>query len=768
MKEAVKPNSLEGFEPKEIIMGIISHIICALMGFGASRTVVLGALTPFGISFLAGSPIHFMPSVATGVFFGYLFPVTQQGGFRYIASLFAILAIKLLLGSFKKIVNNPFFLGLITLLAVFFTSAVTFDGIPTNILNRIAEAFLAAVGAYFVCRGFAAADKSSPGLTNEELACVFISLSILICGFSPLRPAGISLGNIMGVILILIAARYGGVLSGSVSGIALAFMLILTGEGSAIIIALSFGGMMAGVFSSYTKYAQIGAVMISCLVSGVINSDITGIPVIVTEAAIGSVVFLMLPKSIGRKIGGVFTAFPKVTVPTGLKKSLIMRLCVASNALKDVSSTVDRVSLELSKINSPDFSEVISGVEYDSCAGCKLRIYCWETKKNETLGAMLEMTKAVKRGVFSPDDFAPEEFKERCLKPKEISAAVYKRYSEYASRMAAESRIDEVRSVISDQFNGISAMLSDLAKDFEKDEQFDNSAALSAAAALKNIDISAEECSSRFDKFGRMTIELKVKKTPELVLNKLQMMKLVSNVVERDFDVPSVNESGGDYFITFTEHAQFCVDIGANQIAAGGSRMCGDAYTYFYDSKGHFVMVLSDGMGTGGRAAVDGAMASGLMSRLLKAGFGYDCSLKILNSSMLFKSTDESLATVDVACLDLYTGKLELLKAGAAPTLVMRSGRTGKAESSSLPAGILRNIGFDKATLKMSEGDIIILLSDGAVSEGTDWIRTELENWEGGKAQELAEKISEGAKRRRTDSHEDDITVLAAVIEKAV
>ena len=110
MKEAVKSNSLEGFEPKEIVMGIISHIICALMGFGASRTVVLGALTPFGISFLAGSPIHFMPSVATGVFFGYLFPVTQQGGFRYIASLFAILAIKLLLGSFKKIVNNPFFL----------------------------------------------------------------------------------------------------------------------------------------------------------------------------------------------------------------------------------------------------------------------------------------------------------------------------------------------------------------------------------------------------------------------------------------------------------------------------------------------------------------------------------------------------------------------------------------------------------------------------------------------------------------------------------
>ncbi len=57
-------------------------------------------------------------------------------------------------------------------------------------------------------------------------------------------------------------------------------------------------------------------------------------------------------------------------------------------------------------------------------------------------------------------------------------------------------------------------------------------------------------------------------------------------------------------------------------------------------------MLISDGMGCGGRAAVDGAMASNLMSKLLKAGFGIDCSLKIVNSAMLFKSTDESLATL--------------------------------------------------------------------------------------------------------------------------
>ena len=40
--------------------------------------------------------------------------------------------------------------------------------------------------------------------------------------------------------------------------------------------------------------------------------------------------------------------------------------------------------------------------------------------------------------------------------------------------------------------------------------------------------------------------------------------------------------------------------------------------------------------------------------------------------------------------VDLYTGKTEFLKAGAAPSFVLRSGTVGKVESMSMPAGILR------------------------------------------------------------------------------
>jgi stage II sporulation protein E len=179
-------------------------------------------------------------------------------------------------------------------------------------------------------------------------------------------------------------------------------------------------------------------------------------------------------------------------------------------------------------------------------------------------------------------------------------------------------------------------------------------------------------------------------------------------------------------------------------------------------------MMISDGMGTGGRAAVDGAMASGLMARLLKTGFGYNCSLKLLNSSMLFKSTDESLATMDIASIDLHTGTLELYKAGAAPTIVRRSGKTGKAESTSLPIGILRDVSFDKATVKCKIGDIVVLMSDGATTEGTDWIREEIEAWQDGTAQDLSDRLCLCARRRTTEKRKDDITVMCAILEKAL
>lgn len=768
MKEFVKISAANAERRRgEVVYAALTHIAAAFMGFAASRAVVFGNLLPFGLSVVAGAPQMYTPAVAIGVFAGYFIPAVGNGGFRYIAAMLAILAIKLLLGGYKRIVTRPLFLSFICLLANLLTSAVTLANAPFAVIDLIAETLLAAGAAFFVCRTSNSSDRFSVGLSGDELANLLIVASILLAGLSGITLYSISLGRILGIALLLTSAKYGGTLAGSVSGTVVSFCAALTGAPTVTYTLYAFGGLMAGVFSTFGRYVQICAVCAAGFLCSAADGFSTPVAPVMVEIILASVLFLSLPRGAGIHLGKLFSCCPRVATPTGVKKALTMRLNMASSALNDVSKTVEQVSGELSRINAPDFGQVLSKIEEDGCAGCTRRIHCWEHKRDDTVAAILQMTHAVKDGEFIPSATATEEFKGRCSRLPRIGEAVFRHYSDYAARMSAESRLDEVRSVVSDQFDGISDMLCDLAADFDNDERFDNSAALAAASALKNLNIRIEECCSRIDRYGRMTLELKLKKNKETVLNRLHIMKVLSLACERDFDIPNISEADGEVYITVSEHAAFSVDIGVAQSSASGAALCGDAYNYFNDGKGHFIMLLSDGMGTGGRAAVDGAMASGLMSRLLRAGFGYDCSLRILNSSMLFKSTDESLATMDIAGIDLYTGMTELYKAGAAPTLVRRSGRSGKAESTSLPVGILRDISFDRAAIKLKVGDILLLISDGAVSDGTEWIRNELEMWWDGSAEDLAERILNGAKRRLADKRQDDITVMAAIIEKS-
>ena len=138
MKEIVKISSdVKNFTVKELLIAGIGHFFVALAGFAATKAVVLDKLIPFGLSFLAGSSLTFTPTAAIGVFLGYFIPAIGNGGFRYIAALFAILAVKLMLTGYKKLVANPYFLTLISLLASFLTSAVVLKGMDTNIIIKL-------------------------------------------------------------------------------------------------------------------------------------------------------------------------------------------------------------------------------------------------------------------------------------------------------------------------------------------------------------------------------------------------------------------------------------------------------------------------------------------------------------------------------------------------------------------------------------------------------------------------------------------------------
>ncbi len=761
MKEETRGNvKILGFSFADVTLAVLKHLSVAVCAFFGSYGLVLGKVLPFGLSVIGGVNTYYSATAAVGALVGYL---VGFGNFRYVVCSLAVAAIKILLGSTFKSELKPIFSALTVALVTAATGIVTVKQEYMDIIFASAEALLAAAGAYFIASASTAFSKENRRYSSLELSSFLISLSIIFTGLFRVNIADISVGGVAACAVILFCARYGGVNLGAVCGTAFGFAAVLSGMDTSILLILAFGGLLAGVFSLLNKYAIISAFILSVFVSVALIGTVNSV-IYIVEAAIGAVIFILIPKNVGATLGAFLNPMPSI-YREGPKKAVTMRLNSAADALCDVSKTVEQIAKELSKINAPDFNMVLSGIENEACKGCALRVHCWETKKADTLSAVLEMTKAVKSKEASPELFAPEEFKGRCQRAASVGKAVTAKYSDYAARISAENRIDEVRSVVSDQFSGISEMLRDLSVSIEEEYIYDNAAALSVMGVLKSLDLKVNDVGCKIDGFGRMTVEARVK-VSETPINRMNIMSGISACLDRDFDRPCIDTVGDITVITLSERTVFSADIGVNQISATDKNMCGDSYNYFYDGRGRFVCVLADGMGTGGRAAVDGAMASGLISRLLKAGFGYDCSLRILNSSMLFKSTDESLSTVDIAVIDLFTGKTDMLKAGAAPSVVRRSGRTGKAESRSLPVGILREIGFDKATIKLKKGDILLMMSDGVSSDNYDWICEELAAWGDGTAQELSEHISTQAKRRRQGLHDDDITVLAVIMDK--
>ena len=767
MKEVIRERlTLKKISAKDIAKEVGKQALAALCGFLMSRGTVFGGILPFGLSFAAAVPADYLALSALGCFFGYLYPAADVSPFRYLAALFAIVAIKSLLTAMTKYAARPWVSSLTVGMVTCATGLVSTVGDTKGSLLAVTEAVLALSGAYFISKTFRAYPAMLTGVRGEEMACLLITVNTLLIGAMSFTPGGISVGKILSVAFILLASRFGHISAGAVSGIAAGFAVALSGGGYSSALALILAGLVSGIFATLGKYVQIGVFIISVLLGSAVGQNLTEAVELLIESLFGSAIFLMIPKSAATKAGKIFSPPVRTVTENGMKKAVTMRLNFAAGALSDVSHTVDTVAKELSRINSPDFDGVLRGIEKEACAGCSLCIHCWEAKKADTVSAVLEMIKSVREGNPSAEEGATEEFRSRCLRPVKMGQAVYRHYSDYASRMAAESRIADVRNVVSEQFSGISNMLYDLSAELNRDEAFDDKTAAKISQALKNIDIQVDECGCRIDKYGRMTVEVIAHSIKGTKYNRMKLLRQAEVCCDRDFEPPVITENGGRVYITLTEKAELRLDTGICQLACSPSGISGDAYNTFCDGKGRAFMILSDGMGCGGRAAVDGAMASGLMARLLKAGFGYDCSLSILNSAMLFKSTDESLATVDIACIDLFSGRTDMLKAGAAPTIIRRGGKCGVAQSTSLPAGILREVGFDKATVKLKNGDIIVMMSDGVTSEGTDWICAELEGWKDKNASQLAEHLAHCAKRRRSDAHQDDITVLAAIVER--
>ena len=203
------------------------------------------------------------------------------------------------------------------------------------------------------------------------------------------------------------------------------------------------------------------------------------------------------------------------------------------------------------------------------------------------------------------------------------------------------------------------------------------------------------------------------------------------------------------------------MEAAASRSTANKDKYCGDSFESFYDGKGNFNVVLSDGMGTGMRAAVDSSLASSMTAKLLRSGFSHSAAFRLVNSALLLKSTEESLATLDVLSIDLYSGNATLCKAGAVATLVRKNESVTAVNRASMPLGILDEADFVSTQFKLRKGDTVVMASDGAFEYSLDTAKKLLSSEKAASVDSLAEKIAEASKHERNKKPKDDVTVIA-------
>lgn len=739
------------------------YLLCGLL---VSRGTLLGTLAPFGASYAAAVPKKYLFSSLVGTAFGYIL-LKPTDSFRYIAVIVAIGALRWLMGDIEKVSKSRLFAPLAAFLPTLATGiALLFAS--TSTLSSFADCFIEAVlsgaAAYFISVSVQLADEKRgiSAYTRQETASLVMTGCVLILAFGSLTFENISLGRIIAITAVLLCARYGGVNGGAVCGIATGAVFSIASRVQGFVCGgFAFGGLIAGMFAPVGKLGCAIAFLISNGIMSLTFGQNTQLAAVLIESLIGSVVFMVLPKEVGNIISPVFSNEKNSSLGETLRKNIVMRLDFASKAIYNVRNDVNSVSDKLKDLYSPSFSVVCENVEKEVCNNCGLKTYCYEHRQGVTRDDFFRLEELLEaQGRISESD-VEDAFVKNCCKKGEIVRSMNLNYREYLSAIEAQRRVSDVRGVVAGQFSGVSDILSDLSDEFKNTMRCDLDSSERIISALSALGAIPVECICLVSDGGRMSVELELSSKGDSKLSKGTIMREVSKCCGRRFDLPTVTCEGDRIRAALCEMPVYDVEIGSDQHIANNGRLCGDCLDYFNDGFGKTYALVCDGMGTGGRAAVDGNMAVSVMGRLLRSGLSADSSLQIVNSALMVKSEDESLSTLDLTGVDLYTGKVTLKKAGAPATFVRKNGRVMVREMPSLPVGILNGVKFSSDTVNLSSGDMVVMVSDGVITGDEKWLEKLIRSWNEGSTQELARAVVDEAIKRRGDSPDDDITALA-------
>lgn len=739
----------------KIVISFAGGILCAVPCF-------MGNFSPFAAALPAALSPAFSIPCAVGAILGIFVFQSGISAFRYFATVLtstAILHISLYYLSIEKEkLLRPLCPGICSLIVNFaflFSQKFSAD----SVFSAVAETAITTVSVpvFSVGIGLLFRNKSTDFDPSEkELLFAIITLSALTGG---LRGVGI-IGEFAAIFIfvcgILFFTFKKSFFGGAVTGVCGAFALALGGEADFMCACFAFCGILCPMLYSVHRY-KTSLLLTGICFFGCVFGEYTDFFPTLPAVTLGATVMAVVPENFFRN---GLSHSEQAVVDTS---AIPLRAKEISSAVENLGDCVNTVRKTLRPMVATELTTALFNAGQKVCSRCEIRDSCINSIRKNTDIHYGRIAAALNENRLDDSDF-PENFKNTCYQSEQMKNAMKQAYFVYCTNINSQNKISRLQEITGNQLKNFGSIIAPICASAINSGAISSKDSRACAVCAEEMGIlidSARLCTNRA---GHEYFNLTFKK-PKDNFNVTKLTEKLRRETGFELDFPTLVQKDDIYTLIFKQKPKVSFKIAAAVKPASPDSVSGDYYRSFKDSFSRQVVMLSDGMGTGTRAAVDSAFTCETFCNLLKAGLDVKTAASAVNCAMLMKSTDESLATVDLFIADPIDSTLEIYKCGAAPSFILRNGRVSVLEAESAPMGILDKVDMAKSEIGISKGDIYLTVSDGITQESWGWISAELKTFPAQSPAHLAKHILRCACDRMLGKRADDMTVIALMVE---
>lgn len=586
-----------------------------------------------------------------------------------------------------------------------------------------------------------------------------LAATVLMAAY-PFEVAGLICPARIAALLVVMGIGYlGGFSYGSATGVGIgAAMDAAGGAGLYYTAVYAISGMLAGFFTRFGRVVFATAFVLTHAAVNLLGGQqayLSGL----YECFVASVCFVLVPDRTWRQLQQRF--LPPDPEPT----DYAARVCrIANRYASAVSDAFSEMYRALAGGGSKHKEETDLGAVFDRaadrvCRRCSARESCWERDKLATLRTLDSISGPLLRsGHVVAKDF-PGHFAAQCLRFSDFVIAVNEGMDALYQRRQAQRRNEAGRRLIAQQYAGVTGIFRQVGESMGAGPE-------ALPARERELRTYAEafgrvrSAAAWKDRRGRMHLEVSGDCTARIVRNREGFVSGLSALMNVRLIGPETVHGPGGMSLLFREREPYCISAGVGTRTREGQMVSGDSIRYFTTEEGIACVLLSDGMGSGEQAREDADSAVRMAERFLRAGISAADCVRTIGPALKLRTQGKQFVTLDVATIDLFTGSVDSVKCGAAPSFVRAVDGDGTVRvrrilSTTLPAGLEESGEMDVTQFRMGEGDALLLLSDGIVdADGADagWVEELLAASMHLTARELAARIVlEGSARGAPD-----------------